>query len=107
MGSGRNTSGRTKKKRTAKSNKKAEIANKNPAITNIKAASVNKKPPIVIIDPEEPKEEKQRYSFPTVARCPKCGRTDTRRTSQYKDRQYRQCKGAVCRKRFSVPGKLI
>jgi len=44
------------------------------------------------------------YAFPTKSRCPRCGSTNTTRTSAYRDIQYRQCRMPVCRHRFSVKG---
>jgi len=44
------------------------------------------------------------YSFPTKSRCPRCGSTNTTRTSSYNATQYRQCRMPVCRHRFSVKG---
>ena len=44
------------------------------------------------------------YSFPTKSRCPRCGSTNTTRTSSYNATQYRQCRMPVCRYRFPVKG---
>ncbi len=58
---------------------------------------------------ERPVLVRERYSFPTVSRCPRCGTTDTicRRTDSQNGRQYRQCTRAICRFNYSVNGILI
>ena len=48
-----------------------------------------------------------KWSFPSVSRCPRCGATDTKALSTQRDRQYRECTRAVCRRRFTVLGKKV
>lgn len=60
------------------------------------------------VEPEpEPERATKRYAFPTAARCPRCRSSDTVRTSQREETQYRQCRVVICRKRFAVTGKAI
>jgi len=60
------------------------------------------------VEPEpEPARSWPIYAFPTKSRCPRCGSDQTERTSGHGDTQYRQCRVAVCRKRYPVIGKLI
>lgn len=51
--------------------------------------------------------ERQRWAFPTVNRCPRCGANDTQATSTQGDRQYRRCVRPVCRKTFTIFGKKV
>jgi len=59
--------------------------------------------------PEVEAKAGNKWSFPTVSRCPRCGTTDTicRRTDNKLGRQYRICKRAVCRKTYTVFGEKV
>jgi len=63
-----------------------------------------------VINQQEEKNSKiEKWAFPTVSRCPRCGSTDTicRHTNNKLGRQYRQCQRAICRKNYTVDGKLV
>ena len=51
--------------------------------------------------------EPKKYSFPSKSRCPRCHGTGTRATSTQGDVQYRECKVAVCRRKYTVRGTVI
>ncbi len=53
-------------------------------------------------------EEKVKYAFPTKSRCPRCGATDTIATSSPEGKfQYRRCRRAICRWKYTVMGTKI
>lgn len=61
-------------------------------------------------NPEKNNTEKNAetvYSFPTRSRCPRCGSLDTVATGKNQDVQYRQCRMAVCRQRYTVIGQKV
>lgn len=47
------------------------------------------------------------YSFPTVARCPRCGSLATRRRADHGGTQYRECKAPICGKKFAIKGTPV
>lgn len=47
------------------------------------------------------------FSFPSRARCPRCGSTDTHSDGVREDVQYRKCQKGVCRHSFKVYGTSI
>jgi len=53
------------------------------------------------------RSDRVQYAFPTKSPCPRCGGTNTisRRTAG--DTQYRICRSAVCRRKYSVKGTAI
>ena len=53
------------------------------------------------------KKKKQRYAFPTVSRCPRCGSTQTHCRSTQGKVQYRICNHPICRKTFTIIGRRI
>jgi len=57
--------------------------------------------------PEPPEKEKPKYSFPTKSRCPRCQTTDTEATSTQDNIQYRQCKRAICKWKYTVRGVKV
>lgn len=56
---------------------------------------------------KETPEEAERYSFPTVVRCPRCNSPNTTAYATKGRIQYRACQGAVCRYRFKAVGKAV
>jgi len=50
---------------------------------------------------------KTKWSFPTQSRCPRCGGLNTVAVSTKKNIQYRQCRSAICLKRYPVRGKKV
>ena len=63
------------------------------------------------VPPAEPSKKKrsrkQRWSFPTVSRCPRCGGTQTQAYSTQGKVQYRKCLAPVCQKRYSAMGTKV
>lgn len=61
--------------------------------------------------PEKDQKEKdhfrERYQFPSVVECPRCGCVDTVRTTQRDEIQYRQCEHPICRHYFQIVGIKI
>ena len=53
------------------------------------------------------RSDRVQYAFPTKSPCPRCGGTNTisRRTAG--DTQYRVCRSAVCRRKYSVKGTVV
>jgi hypothetical protein len=58
-------------------------------------------------DTNQEQEQKPRYAFPTVSRCPRCGSTDTRAYATKGKIQYRRCQMPVCRWTYTVIGQKI
>jgi len=50
---------------------------------------------------------KTKWSFPTQSKCPRCGGFNTLAVSTQKSVQYRQCRAAICLKRYTVFGKKV
>lgn len=53
------------------------------------------------------KKAKARYAFPSAGQCPRCGSFDTEAYSTQGKIQYRRCRAAICRWRYSVRGVKI
>lgn len=53
------------------------------------------------------KKPKEKYSFPTVVRCPRCSGLQTRAYSTQGKIQYRRCTAPICQERFSIRGAEV
>ena len=53
------------------------------------------------------KKKTERFSFPTIVRCPRCSGLQTRAVSTQGKIQYRRCMAPVCQERFSIRGTPI
>ncbi len=56
---------------------------------------------------EQTKKTKAVFSFPTRSRCPRCRAIDTVALNTKGGVQYRQCRRAVCRHKYTVLGRKV
>lgn len=52
----------------------------------------------------ETPEQGEAWAFPTKSRCPRCKSLNTHRITHRDGVQYRECKMAICRHRYTVRG---
>ena len=109
---------------TKKKNDPDEIKESNelPATSDERQATNNEQSEAQQPETKEPEVEKKEsnelpatsderqatnWAFPTKSACPRCKVLDTEATSTQGDRQYRRCRRAVCRHKYSVKGTPV
>jgi hypothetical protein len=64
-------------------------------------------PPVAPTVPARSEGNPLEYAFPSKSRCPRCLGLNTVSYKTKGAKQYRRCRGAVCRHRYSEEGKPV